>query len=353
MNWIKKRYDQFLLVLAALALLGVAGLIALRAQNFGENFNDARANVVPGEKIVELDLAALKQAQAEVAAPAKWVPGKENNPYVFVPARYIMDPTTGQPTKPDKSDLHSDSLTGKKIPSPFFSDNSLPLLDPGVAKQDPDKDGFTNEDEWRGARDAMDPMVWSGISEQPKPDAHTNPNKADSHPPLISKIFLKKWIRVPFLLLFKAVDGEPGKTKPEELSFQINATDQNRRSKTEFLKLGEKVANSPYRLEKFEFKEIPNPKTGAQEDVSELTVVNTETTDSVVLVKGRQTDSPDSYGLFENQLTGKEIGVKKLLTFELPPEKERYKLVDIKEGQALIDLPNGGTYVVVPDPRKR
>ena len=43
MNWIKKRYDQFILVLAASALLGLSGLLALRAKNFPENFADALA----------------------------------------------------------------------------------------------------------------------------------------------------------------------------------------------------------------------------------------------------------------------------------------------------------------------
>jgi|GEM_PF-604190 len=345
MSWIKKRYDQFLLVLAAIILLAVSGLIALRAQGFGENFTEARATVVPREEITPLDLELLKKAQASVNEPAKWQVGKETNPYAFVPARYLIDPKSGQPTKPDVANFYKDTLTGRDIPSPFFSDNSLPLLDPGVPKQDPDKDGFTNEDEWRGTRDAQDPTVW-------KEGTSTDPNNPEAHPPLVTKLFLKQWIRVPFRLLFQAVDGDPAKQKPEELSFQMNAIDRGR--KTEFLKLGEKVANSPYRLEKFEFKEAINPSTQDKADVSELTVVNTETNDSVVLVKERVTDSPDSFGLFEYQLTGKEIRVKKLQQFVLLPEKDKlFKLVDIKEGQAVIQPPDGGTYLIVPDPRKR
>jgi hypothetical protein len=162
---------------------------------------------------------------------------------------------------------------------------------------------------------------------------------------------VKQWIRVRFRLLFQAYDGD--ETKPAEMTFQINAVDRGR--KTEFLKLGQKVANSPYKLEKFEKKVKVNPSTGSEEDVSELTVLNTETNDTVVLVKARETDSPDSYALFDYQFTGKDIQVKKLQEFVLLPDKEtRYKLVDIKEGQAVIQLPNdGGTYIVTPDPRKK
>jgi hypothetical protein len=341
MSWIKKRYDQFVLVLAALALLGLSGMLALRAKNFSENFAAAQTTVVPGDKIPELDLSAVKKAEAQVAQPVKWEPAKDTNKFVFAADRYIIDATTSLPKRPKDTPLYKDSLTGKDIPSSYFLDNGLALLDPGVPKQDPDKDGFTNEDEWRGDRAPGDPASWSGS---------TDPNDPKAHPKLHTKLFLKQWIRIPFRLLFQAYDGDPA--KPEEMSFQINAVDRGR--KTAFLKIGEKVANSPYILKKFELKMRENPKTKAQEDVSELTVTNTETNDDVILVKGQVTDSPDSSGLFDYQITGKDIQVKKLQEFVLLPDTEtRYKLVDIKEGQALIQLPGGENYIVTPDSRPK
>lgn len=350
MDWIKKRYDQFLLVLAALALLGLSGFLALQAKTFPEKFADAHTNVVPSEKIPELDLSIVKSAEARAADPAKWVAPKGINEFIFAPDLYVVNPENGQPEKPSKGSRYNDSLTGKPIPNLFFTSHNLPLLDPTVPKQDPDKDGFTNEDEWRGDRDGSDPTNWHDS---------TDPNDAKSHPALVSKLFLKQWIRVRFRLLFQAYDGEPA--KPEEMSFQINAVDRGR--KTEFLKIGQKVGGSPYKLEKFELKMKVNPKTGSEEDVSELTVLNTETNDTVVLVKAKETDSPDSYALFDyqifptgpNQFSSKDIQVKKLQDFVLLPVKDKlHKLVDIKEGQAVIQLPDGkGTYLVTPDPRKK
>jgi hypothetical protein len=339
MNWIKKRYDQFFLVLAAVALLVVCGLIALRAKSFPDNFADARTNIVPSKKIPDLDLTAIKAAEAAANEPAKWQPANDANSYLFVSDKYAIDPASGQPKKPIIGTNNRDSLTGKDIPNKFFIDNNLAALDPAVPKQDPDKDGYTNEDEWRGTRDPSDPTIWHDS---------TDPNDPKSHPPLITKLFLKKWIRVPFRLLFQAYDGDP--TKPSEMSFQINAIDRGR--KTEFLKIGEKVSNSDYRIEKFEFKEQVSPSTGEKTDVSELTMLNTSTNDSIVVVKEKITDSPDSYALFE--LAGKDLkAVKKLQSFDLPPEPGLYKLVDIKEGQAVIQPPAGGPYIVVPDPRKK
>jgi hypothetical protein len=342
MDWIKKRYDQFFLVLAALLLLGFSGLLGLRAKNFPDNFAEARTTVPASEKIPELDLSIVKKAEAEVQNPAKWQVAKGKNAFLFAADRYIIDTTTNLPKRPIDTPLHKDSLTGKDIPSSFFLENNLALLDPAVPKQDPDKDGFTNEDEWRGTRDGADPNNWHDS---------TDPNDPKSHPPLVTKLFLKQWIRVRFRLLFQAYDGDPA--KPDEMTFQINAVDRGR--KTEFLKLGQKVANSPYKLEKFELKVKVNPSTQAEEDVSELTVLNTETNEAVVLVKTKETDSPDSFGLFDYELTGKDIQVKKLQEFVLLPEKDKlYKLIDIKEGQALIQLPDGGgNYIVTPDPRKK
>lgn len=342
MDWIKKRYDQFILVLAAVALLAVAALLFMQIQSFPQKFAEAQASVVPGDKIAELDLSVIKSAEALAAQPASWKPAKDANAFLFVPDRYIIDTATLQPKKPGGTALYKDSLTGVDIPSSFFLDNNLQLLDPAVANQDPDKDGFLNEDEWRGSRDPNDPAVWLHDS--------TNPNDANSHPPFITKLFLKQWIRVPFRLLFQAYDGDP--TKPKEMSFQINA--KGRGSKTEFLKLGEKVGGSRYRLESFEFKEQPNPKTGGKDDVSELTLLDTEFNTPIVLVKNKETDSPDSIGLLEYQITGKPIQVKKGGDFVLLPETDKlYKLVDIKEDRAVIQLPDGGTYIIVVDSRKK
>lgn len=344
MDWIKKRYDQFVLVLGAVALLAGLTLLALRVKSFADNFAEAHTNVVPSEKIPELDLTIVKKSEEEVARPAKWeVAPKGENAYLFAADRYIIDSSTNQPKRPIDTPLYKDTLTLEDIPSRFFLDNNLALLDPAVPKQDPDGDGFTNEEEWRGSRSATEPTKWLHDS--------TDPNDKTSHPPLVTKLFLKQWIRVRFRLLFQAYDGDAA--KPEEMTFQINAVDRGR--KTEFLKLGQKVGNSPYKLEKFELKVKVNPSTGSEEDVSELTVLNTETNDAVILIKAKETDSPDSYGLFDYELTGKDIQVKKLQEFILLPDKEkRYKLIDIKEGQALIQLPDaGGNYVVVPDPRKK
>ncbi len=72
MNWIKKRYDQFLLVLLTIALLTCAILIFLRVQSFGEKFSDAVATVVPNNKVPPVTLELIEQAKENLKTPPEW-----------------------------------------------------------------------------------------------------------------------------------------------------------------------------------------------------------------------------------------------------------------------------------------
>jgi hypothetical protein len=331
MDWIKKNYDQFLLVLAAVGLLGVAVLLMQRAQGFGDRFAAALVPGMPKKNVPPLELTPVDKAKETLEAPVQWKPGQEVA-HFLVAKRYIIDPQSKTPKQLSDVGFHRDSLTGETIPNQWFIDNRLDPLNAAIALEDTDKDGFLNEDEWRGKSD---------------------PNNADVHPQYVSKLFLVSWIKVPFRLLFNAVDGNPKKDKPEKLEFQINTVDL--RQPSEFLKLGQMVSRTKFKLKSFEFKEVPDPNAGTK-DVSELTLENTETGETIVLVKEKVTDSPDSFGLFEykHPQPPTQIRVKKLQEFVLLPEKDKkYKLVDIKETEAVISLPSGEKLTVKPDPRTK
>ncbi len=346
MDWIKKHYDQFLLALAALALLAVSALLILKATGFQSNFAEAQQDLVPKANVPPLDLTALKSAETQLAQPTTWQVKDDANQFLFVSDPYIIE--NGAPTKPAKGYRYEDSLTGTgqpNIPNLFFVDNRLPLLDPLAPKQDPDQDGFNNEDEWRGNRDPKDPSKWSGLADPP---VSTDPNDPKSHPEYVTKLFLAEWIPVPFLMRFDAYDGDP--SKPEKMTFQINAVSRGKR--TQFKEIGQTIDGAPLKLQKFEKKMMVNPSTGAESDVSELTLLNTETNETVVLIKEKVIDSPDSFALFKYEWNNTPIKVKKLQDFVLKPEEDkRYKLVDINEAGAVIRLPDGTEYLVIKDKR--
>lgn len=321
MEWIKKHYEQAALAAFAVALLAASVLLILQARGFATKFEGVQLQAPERIGVPPPDLAAVTTAQQGVDKSAVWdLDDKKGS--LFVSKRYYLD--AGVPKKSTEGDKENPFFPGEHIPNKTLLDYGFSPLDPNVLLQDPDQDGFENGYEFH---------------------YKTDPTKKESHPPYYAKLFLKQYIKVPFRILFQGYNGDPA--KPAEMDFQINAVDRGRR--TEFLKLGEKVSGSTYRLEKFELKSRKNPKTDVDEDVSELTMLNTETNDSVTLVLARMTDSPDSFALFSYQWPqpAQEFQVKKTGVFGLKPEVDvRYKLIDIKEGEAVIQLPSGEKFIV-------
>jgi len=102
------------------------------------------------------------------------------------------------------------------------------------------------------------------------------------------------------------------------------------------------IAGTKFKVMKFEVKSRLNEKTQSQDDVSELTVQNTESGDNVVLVLNELANSPDSYADFRYLWNNTEFQVKKGKQFVLLPEKDAlYILIDITDDGALIQTPTG------------
>ena len=340
MDWIKKHYDQFALALLALVLLGLSVMLILRALSFGAGFSAATATAAVRDKVPPLVLVPIEEAKKTLEASPQWDEPNSRQPRkdgperkygaLFVADRYVIG-KEGTPKKTDQESFYTDTLTNQPIPNSWFIERNLPLLDPTVPFQDPDKDGFNNEDEWR---------------------EKTDPNNKESHPAYHTKLFIKQFIRVPFRLLFNAYDGDPKKDKIDKFGFQINTMDL--RQPTEFLKIGEKVTNTKFKLDKFEYKTQINPNTKEEEDASELTVVNVETDEKIILVLGRVTDSPDFFMRFIYEWTNPpiEFTVKKRGEFRLKPNvTEIYKLIDSQEGKGVIQTPDEKKIEILPDPR--
>jgi hypothetical protein len=75
--------------------------------------------------------------------------------------------------------------------------------------------------------------------------------------------------RVPFRHVFRSYDGTPGKDPVERFSFQIDSEDLKEPS--QFLKIGDQIENSPYKLAAFAYKARWNSFTRTKEDVRLLT----------------------------------------------------------------------------------
>ncbi len=341
MDWIKKHTDQFALALVALVLLALSVLVFLKTQGFAEGFGAALEKPPHSKEIDPVDTTKIKAAEEKLANPKIWAP-KLDGSSLFV----------SKPMIQDKEDPTKILIVGKgskqhpPVPDAWLLKYKLDILSPTVLTEDPDGDGFTNLDEYLGP----DRSPENGDADS------TDPQDKDSHPPYYTKLYLRQWVPIPFRLLFQAYDADPA--KPKEATFQINTVDRGR--KTEFVKLGERVPNTSFLLEKFEKKTRINPKIQEEEDVSELTVKNTDTDETVVLVLATEkpTLSPESYAIFDyywpDQTKPLPIKVKKRQEFVLKPNvEEKYKLVDSNATDSLIQLPGGDkTYKVIMLPKK-
>lgn len=306
MDWIKRNYDQAALLLLGLVLLAMSGMLIMNAMSFQDTFKDIQGNVAQNNKVPPPDLSGLQRANEALEKPAMWQPGKDAGS-LFVSEKYVISENRPQRIK---------ELTIQGVPSAWFETYGLDVLDPNVLNEDPDGDGFTNHEEF---------------------EAKTDPTNKASHPPYYLKLRLVRFIQVPFRLILQAYDGDPA--KPESLSFQINTVDV--RQPTQFPKLNEMIANTKFKIVKFEHKVVTNPSTGTDQDVSEVTVQNVETGTQIVLPLEKIVNSPDSYALFRYLIDGKDYKVKKDATFSLPPDNIQLKLIDIKEGEAVIQTPQG------------
>jgi hypothetical protein len=275
----------------------------------------------------------IQAGQAQLEKPAAWNVNLAQNGLLFKSHKYLL--VDGKLVQPIGGAAIHDPITNE-----WLIKHELDLLSNIVKDEDPDKDGFSNLDEYLG----VDRSAANGDADS------TDPREAKSHPPYHTKLFVKEYIRVRFRILFNAYDGDP--QKPESMSFQINTLDL--RGSTMFLSLGDMVTNTKFKLDSFAYKTSKNPSTDVEEDVSELTLLNTETNEKITLVVTRATDSPDSFALFQYRWPqpAQDIRVKKNGEFVLKPNvTERYKLIDIKETEAVIQLPSGEKYTVPRAPQ--
>jgi len=324
MDWIKRNYDQFILGIVALLLLAASGLLIYSAIGFQHVFDDIRGQVIHNNTIPKVAMDTIQQAAAALQQPAKWVI-KDTEGSLFVSTPYIVDSNGNLLAVSESSEpLHP------PVPNKWLMEHHLDILDNNVLSEDPDGDGFTNLDEWKGAKgdgsDATDPL------------------DKNSHPPYYTKLRLIQYIKQPFRLLLAAWDGDPA--KPDTLSFQINTVDVNQ--PTQFVKIGDTIAGTKFKVIKFEKKEEFDPAIQINKDVSELTVQHIERGDNVTLVLGQVANSPDSYALFRYLWNNTQFQVQKNREFALLPDANlRYKLIDIADDHALIQTPTG-QQVTVP-----
>ncbi len=271
-------------------------LILRNVLQFGGSFPALQSSPPPKRPVPPPRTAELEQAAERFRQPAQWTFSGGSG--LFVPEKHFIG-VDGLPTTLRTTEVHP------PVPNEWLEEFGLPLAEGDVLTQDPDGDGFDNLEEWQH---------------------HTKPTDRNSHPGFIAKLKLKSFEQEPFRLVFASWVGE---------TFALNTNDL--RAPTQFLRLGDSIQGTKFRLVKFAEKYEAN-KYGTRIDVSELTVENRETREQVNLVKEIVMISPEAIANFVYAWgSRREFAVKKDQEFSLKPEEQvKYKLVDVQPAKAVI-----------------
>jgi hypothetical protein len=295
LDWIKAHSDRVTLIAAAIFLFISAIAIWWSAIQFGNRLvtpQPPRAKAASQPPVaVELDRAA-----EQLQNPVQWKGSRRLG--LFVPERHFIG-ADGLPATLQNTQVHA------PVPNDWFEKYSLPIEDADVLDQDPDKDGFTNLEEWQG---------------------NTDPTKKDSHPDYTTKLHLVSATEEPFRYIFSSRIKD---------KFGINTIDQS--EPTQFLKVGDVIRGTDFKIVTFTEKRARN-RYGINEDVSELLLEHQQSHAQVTLVKGKVATSPQSVATFVYTWGGRlEFDVRKDQEFSLKPvEGVKYKLVEVQPAKAVI-----------------
>ena len=295
LDWIKAHYDRVTLIAAAILLFISAIAIWWSVIQFGNRLVSPQP---PRPKTASQPAVAveLDRAAEQLEQPVQWKGSARSG--LFVPERHFIG-ADGLPATLQNTQVHP------PVPNEWFEKYSLHIEDADVLDQDPDKDGFTNLDEWQGGTDPID---------------------KNSHPDYLTKLHLVTATEEPFPYVFSSRAGN---------KFGINSIDLN--EPTQFLRVGDIVRGTDFKIVNFTEKSARN-QYGTNDDVSELLLEHQQTHVQVTLVKEKVATSPQSVATFVYTWGGRrEFEVRKDQEFSLKPNEEiKYKLVDVQPDRAVI-----------------
>src|SRR5437868_12913841 len=226
-DWLKANYDRAVLMAAAVLLFISAVAIWWSAIQFNNRLITPPA--VPPKTASQPPAAVeLDRAAEQLDNPGQWRASTRSG--LFVPEKHFIG-ADGMPATLQNTQVHA------PVPNEWFEQYHLPIEDADALDQDPDKDGFTNLDEWQG---------------------NTDPTNKDSHPDYVTKLHLVSATEEPFRYVFASRIKD---------RFGINTIDQN--EATQFLRVGDVIRGTDFKIMEFTEKRARN-QFGMNEDVSEL-----------------------------------------------------------------------------------
>lgn len=180
MNWIQKNYEKALLIFAGtLAILGAAWII-LKATGFKSQL--AIEETAQGKNLDPLSADAVKDAAQRVQNVPQW-PANLNLPLFSSTPFVVMNDRPDEPFQMRAADAPK---LRDPIDNVWLVDNDLDYTSVDVREQDPDRDGFSNLDEFLG---------------------QTDPNSSLSKPTFDTKLYFSERVEEPLSLRLSSYDS--------------------------------------------------------------------------------------------------------------------------------------------------
>lgn len=296
-----------MLIASALIVIGLAGLYATKALAFKNQFQvdvNPQKEVFPPVKTDQTQIATnyVKRA-TDWTLPSKGTPPKPLPLFVSIPIVEIEGSTIDM-LNPDARQIRP------PVSNDWLLSNNLDFLNKNVLQLDPDRDGYTNLEEWTGK---------------------TDPRDQKSHPPYADKLVMKKRHAQIYRVVFAA--------RPDDTRFQIRRLPSSKWPKPDnfYLGIGETSGDNQIRLDSFEEKQATS-NIGIKVDASVLAVTFLPKGTKFELIRNVAKDIPTYYAELEFLLdSGKTFFVKEGDTFPLALDPgTKYRLVKVTEDSATI-----------------
>lgn len=315
MNWIQKNYERaFLIAASALAILGSIWII-LKASGFKSRF--VTEEVVPNNKFDALKSDAVADALKRVANVPQW-PANPQMPLFSSTPFVVMNDRPNEPFRmrdPEGAKLRD------PVPNVWLVDNGLDYTAIDVLEQDPDRDGYSNLDEFLG---------------------ETDPNSSLSQPGWDTKLHYVERIEQPLTIRLSSFDNGTC-----SVAFITTGPDGTEQRRNEFIKVGASSARfepGRFKIEDVKQETVQRFGSPTQVAVAFMKDANDRKGSVIRLEQGALVPHPTYVAKFAYDLTAESFEVKEGEDFELrKPAGMTITVEEIGADQAVIAyVPEGG-----------
>jgi hypothetical protein len=326
MSFLSQNYEKVSVGGAAVAALALAWLGWSKIGSVSEEFNVSLIGAGSNNPAVA-GAERVAQAVGSLAGKHIWTPpdvdGRPVGLFTGIPLYVHRD----QANKP--VDLWKDQPVHKGIDNKWWMENHL---DPGFANSpdlDPDDDGFTNREEY---------------------EAKTNPNDANSHPPLIAKLSYVKDETLTWQLAPGIDQGGAYVFKYIDSARASNSVDPNSMVKPGEFFFGKGAMANRFKFIGAEKRKQMNNHTKVEEEIIWLTVED-QKPNKKGDIYGMPSHIPDGDKAKYNQydrtavlslkaigLGGQDFKVEERTSFALPPSAEKKEYLVKKVTPASIEV---------------